>query len=310
MHPSRRRLAIVLSTIVLLIAGVLGGAAPAQAASGSYKVILKYSVVDGFAGRSIVRASGAVGDVLETRMKYYWYGVDKRPEAQVVVQQLVGKKWKNIAKAKRSGKFGFTYALPAHTVDPAVPAESIHYRFVSKKSAKHHILNKDTSKVFTVTYENPAFYTGLAAQVYAYSSAYCPTVAVHEDAAIAEAGHAGEFLWSKGISVDPAIASYAPQDLQAVALHECAHFHQFYDFGNSYKGDKVAQKNAPAVFVNDVNPATGAPDSPVSANWEPYEHAADCASHAVQPAGYLGYGGYCNPTELAAGLALIQGGTY
>jgi hypothetical protein len=312
MSTTRRRIAIALSTTVLLIAGVFAGAAPASAASVSYKVYLKFPLIDGYNKSSILRGSGSGGDTLKVSMQFRYraYSEQKAPKPKVTLQRKVGKKWTTIKTAKKGSNYSFSAKLPAYTVKAGKAKQVVKYRFKSTKSASRHVINTDYSKTFTVTYENQSLYTGLAAQVYQQLAPFCPAVAVRVDSGLAADQHAGEFIWTRGITVDPTIASYSPTDLRAVALHECAHYKQFNNFGASYTGDKKAQKASEKIFTNDVDPATGQPTSPVIGGFNPYEHAADCASHAVEPAGYLGYGGYCNPNELAAGLRLMQGKKY
>jgi hypothetical protein len=305
MHQ-RRRLATALSASALLVAASVAGAAPAHAASGSYHVSIRYQVVDGYSKGSIIRASGASGDTLKVGIT--WRGSRKEPRLRMTLQRKIGSgAWKTVKRATRSPHGGYTAKLAAYTVPAERASQKVAYRFTSTASAARGVRNTAHSKTFTVTYENPAHYVGLAKTVHDYIAPYCGTVAVHEDPRIGSMGYAGVFQFSRGITIDSQVAGYPPEKLQSVALHECAHYKQFTAFGRSADGDDRAEKRSPRVFVDDVNPATGQRDwpAPFGVPFDAYEHAADCASHALQPAGYLGYGGYCNPSELAAGLALI-----
>ncbi|MDM4763487.1 hypothetical protein QT381_10745 [Galbitalea sp. SE-J8] len=303
----RRSLAIALSTVALVAGSVVVGGAPADAAGTTYQLYLTGRAIDGYRQGTIVRASGARGDTLKVGSKYRYRGSSAAPKGKVTLQRKVGSgTWKTIKKAKQSSRYFYSAKLPAYTVPASVAVRTVKYRFRSARSVARGVLNTDYSATFTVKYENPAHYTGFQRTVYDYIAPYCPTVAVHLDRGIAADGAAGEFQWQRGISIDDTtVGAYSPAWQQGVALHECAHYHQFSAFGMSATGWKAMEKHSPSVFVNDVDPATNAPDFPVAPDWEPLEHAADCASHAVQPAGYLGYGGYCNPTELAVGLALL-----
>lgn len=311
MHPPHRRLTLVLGTTALLVVGLLGGAAPAQAAAGSYEVHLTGRTIDGFAQTSLRRASGAAGDTLKVRMEFESTGAKHRPSPLVYLERRIGAGWHRVVRAQPRNGDDIVAVLPAYTVPADVAKQYVEYRFTSERSRARGIRNTAHSDTFVVTYENPAFYSGLAKHFYAYSSLYCPTVAVHQSFRVGYSrGAAAYYQWSQGITVDPSVEDYPADDLEAVALHECAHFHQFFDYGNNRVGDLAAEKASKRVFVNDDAPAGEVTARRPEGRFDPYEHAADCASHAVQPAGYLGYGGYCNPTELAAGLTLIQGGRY
>jgi hypothetical protein len=306
MTRSRRRLLIALATSLAVGAGLLGGAAPAEAASFHASFHFKYQAIDGYKKRTLIRGSGSGGDTLKSGFVFHWYGSYHVPKPKVTVQRKVGKKWITLKSVhvKYGSQFTVSAKLPVYTVPAGVAKQKVLYRFKSTKSKKKHVDNTDYSRAFGVTYENQAMYTGFAAQMYSYLAAYCPAVAVHVDASIGANDHAGEFLWSRGITIDPSIATYSLENMQAVALHECAHDHQFFNFGASATGDKNAEAASKKIFIDDVDPANPTA-SPSIKPFDPYEHAADCASHSVQPAGYLGYGGYCNPTELAAGHALL-----
>ncbi|MFT4123756.1 MAG: hypothetical protein QM635_07990 [Microbacteriaceae bacterium] len=302
-----RRLLIALGTVALLVTGVLAGAAPAQAASStSYRLYLEGRIIDGYSKATIIRGSGASGDTLKVWVKYRYWGANTTPRAAVTLERKVGSgAWTTIKRATRSSKYYYSAKLPKYTVPAGVASQTVKYRFTSAKSASRGITNTDHSKTFTVKYENQALYTGFAATMYSYLQSYCRTVAVHIDSGLSETGYAGEYQIMRGITINPEVESYSAAYQEGIALHECAHYHQFANFGKSATGLQRSDRLAAKIFVNDVNPDTGQPDSPVVGTFDPVEHAADCASHAVQPAGYLGYGGYCNAQELAAGYALL-----
>lgn len=308
MNRSRRRLVLSLTTIAAVSAGLLVGVAPADAASAHHgRFYFKAQAIDGYAKATILRGSGSGGDTIKNYFQFYYYGAFHVPKPKVTVQRKVGKKWITLHSVKVSygGHYTVSAKLPVYRVPAGVPSQTVKYRFKSVRSASKHVDNSDYSKSYTVTYENQAMYTGFQGQMYSYLAQYCPAVALHLDASIGEQSHAGEFVWSRGITIDPTIFTYTPEYLQGVALHECAHYHQFYNFGGSAAGDKKAQAASEKIFTNDVDPVNPAATPPVVGTFDPYEHAADCASHSVQPLGYLGYGGYCNTLELNAGFRLL-----
>jgi hypothetical protein len=308
MHRSQRRILLALATAVAVVAGMLASAAPAEAATSHHaRFTFKYQAIDEYSKRNIIRGSGSSGDTLTNYYAFYWHGSYFSPKPKVTLQRKVGTKWATMKNVTvRFGKhFTVSAKLPAYTVPAGVASQKVLYRFHSTKSKKKHVDNSDYSSAYGVVYENPAMYTGFAAQMYGYLAPYCSTVAVHVSTAVAKRDHAGEFLWSRGITIDPAIANYTAPQLQGVALHECAHAHQFANFGKTARGSIEEAEAAMKIFVPDVNPDPNAPPSPQVGTFSAIEHAADCASHAVQPEGYLGYGGYCNAKELAAGGRLL-----
>ena len=92
---------------------------------------------------------------------------------------------------------------------------------------------------------------------------------------------------------------------------------QFYSYGATYKGWEKAEKGAARVYSNDVNPDPAIPTPPSRGKisdgdgpgFDAIEHGADCAQLAITQTGYLGYGGYCNPNEIAEGGALLLTGS-
>jgi len=169
--------------------------------------------------------------------------------------------------------------------------ESVHYRLASGDSV---------SAPVSVVYENQRFYKGMAATIYAYAAAYCPTTAVHVAALTGR--EAGEY--SPGASlilVDPKVGVSANLTLasqRTVAVHECSHELQWLNYGGSQEGYEQMTAAAAQHFSAGSN---GAPS---------IEHAADCGAMAVEPNGYLGYGGYCTPEELHTASRLLGGGRY
>ena len=169
--------------------------------------------------------------------------------------------------------------------------ESVQYRFASGDSA---------SSPVSVVYENQRFYTGMAATIYNYAAPYCPTTAVH--VAALSGREAGEYTPGASlILVDAGVgvtANLDPATQRTVAVHECSHELQWLNYGSTSEGYDQMTAAAAAEFSEGSN---GAPA---------IEHAADCGAMAAEPAGYLGYGGYCTPAELHTAARLLGGGKY
>jgi len=310
--PSTHRIGkVAIATVILMLVSLIAGATPANAARGDYTKFSfmdsRYNTLDTFSPKGIVRGSGASVKI-STAYTYRVVGKFKKPK--VVVQRKIGKKWitqKNV-KVVYTTNYGVTARIPAYTVPAGVVKQKVQYRFKSFKSAKKRIITADKSSAIKVTYENQAAYTGLAAAMYSGMAAYCPTATVRIDASLAADNHAGEYRIDKGIFIDPSIANYPPAELLGVALHECAHMKQFYNFGGTYKGKLKEKRAADNIFVADPDPTGASPE--YLQPFESREHAADCASRAINGGGYLGYGGYCNQVELDAGKRLMLGLRY
>jgi len=318
LKPRRRTLMAIGTAAIVLASTFVGVAAPASAAprwgqSGTTKVYFHGSSgnrVDTYNASGIVRGSGA-----QVSVKFYYkvrfYGSPSKPKNSTLsLQRKVSGKWHTIKsiKPKRTSGYSITAEIPPYFVPAGVPAQTVQYRVKLKKSGK--IVQGDTSTPIKIKYENQSMYTGFAYAIYASIAQFCPTASVRIDPTLASNDRAGQFSTQKGISIDPTVESYTVEKQQGVGLHECAHMKQFYNWGASIAGDKKAAAASAALFINDINPDPNVPTDPVVGAFDPYEHAADCASHALQPAGYLGYGGYCNPNELAAGQRLMSGSRY
>jgi hypothetical protein len=309
---------MALGTAALVLAGTFVAAAPAQAVTygdrGSTRIYFggsSYNSVDTYKASGLVRGGGTAVSV-KFAYKTRYYGSPSKPKkSTMTLQRKVGSgKWKTITKIKPKATSNqtITAEIPGYVVPAGVASQTVQYRVKVKKSGK--IVKGDTSTPIKIKYENQAAYTDLAAIAYAAMAAYCPTASVRVDPTLSDRGRAGEFSAQKGISVDDSLATYTPEYQASVALHECAHMKQFYNWGASYKGDKKMTAAATAIYVNDQNPADPASTPPVVGAFDPVEHSADCASFAINPLGYLGYGGFCNQGELDAGVRLMQGSRF
>ncbi|MFD1722122.1 hypothetical protein [Amnibacterium endophyticum] len=186
---------------------------------------------------------------------------------------------------------GSTLSVVTPPYSTSAAKESVQYRLASGDSV---------SAPVSVVYENQGFYTGMAATIYAYAAPYCPTTAVHMTAL--NGREAGEYSTGASlILVDSSVgvsANLTPASQRALAVHECSHELQWLNYRSSREGNAQMTAAAAVIFTAGSN---GAPA---------IEHAADCGALAVEPNGYLGYGGYCTPAELRAAARLLGGGRY
>jgi hypothetical protein len=272
----------------------------------------KYNLLEDFPAGHFIRGSGAAVTV-GTYYTYRAYGAVSKP--RLTVQRKVGgHKWKTLkkAKVKIGAKRKVMAKVPAYTVPASKPSQVVKYRFVSTptRTSKGRVVNTARSAPMVVTYDNPAHYVGLAATFYSAFAGYCPTTAVRVVEGLREKGASARHSPPWGVQVDSREAADDAVTITGIALHECAHYKQFANFGSTRKGYRKSHKVSDTIFVNDLNPAGGTP--PAVVPFESWEHAADCASQVTNPLGFppSGYGGYCNPDELAAATRLMQGGKY
>lgn len=303
----------MLATALIASAISALGAAPAQASTSidyptSYYFASTY--VDGNAYRSAKLGNGGTLKVESYLGWRYYSGYKVKPH--VNLQRKIGDgKWLTVKENLAVSAKGHTSTTtPAYFT--AKTSAKVYYRFKSVAytvSSARGVASTTHSKVITLTYQNQKKYTGLRAKAYKVVKAYCPNTAVEIGAPIsAEAGHyrTGSLL----ISLQPELKSYPAHDAASVFLHECAHERQFINWGSTDGGWKKMERTMPKYFVNDRTPAKVKPTDFGYGDSEPFdavEHAADCAALSIDPQGYLGYGGYCNPAELKAGRALITG---
>jgi hypothetical protein len=168
---------------------------------------------------------------------------------------------------------------------------TVQYRLVSGASV---------SRAMTVVYENQRRYTGMAATVYRFIQRYCPGSAVH--VAALDGREAGDYrTGALLIRIDRAVGRTTvtdPIDQRALALHECSHERQWLNYGATAAGRTRMLAAAKRYF--------SVPGDAI----EPVEHAADCGAQALDPGGYLGYGGTCSAVALHEGERLLLGEQY
>lgn len=275
----------------------------------------KYNRLDGFSFKSAERGSNTAVQ-LEAAWKTY-RGVKPILPKVFVQRRIDGGKWKKVSGAK--GKIGKDFVkatVPAYVVTAGVAAETIDYRLKSKKLTKgpRRARRSVTSDKFTVSYFNQAMFTGDQARFYAPIAQLCPNANIHIDTTDITEEHDAVFSWQHGITIDTAaLAAYVNEpevSKLGIAIHECAHMKQFYNWGGTNQTWKTLVKDSAEVFVADNNPDPAVPTVPMAEGWAPLEHAADCAKELISAERYRTYGGYCNQAEYAAAGLLWQGLKY
>jgi len=305
----------VLLAGAVLALGVLGGATVAEAAPPAAASVSRYRLGElvvagrGDATTSTIGNGGSL--VLLGAYDVSWSGT--RAPMRLALERRIGHgRWTRTSATVRPTKDG----LMARTPRWSTKAErrAVAYRLVSRAytAGSQRVPTTSRSRVVTITTENQARYSGLAKRVWTAAKRYCPGTAVHVARLGSAAGdyRTGTLL----IRVTADVAAYGDRNLRALALHECSHERQWLNYGGTAAGHRTMTAAAKRIFGTWSRPAgSPAPPYPVEAPdaaITPIEHAADCGAQALNPGGYLGYGGYCTPKQLAAGKRLLLGHRY
>ena len=297
-------------------AGLLGGpqrAAPRPSGAAAQNSFTFQAVsLNGYTDRKQYAGSGAALSLLVG-----WRDSFHEPyEAPAIVlqQRVDGGTWRPVRAVLLDRATTLTASL-SYKVATGRKSAVVDYRLavLPGTTAAGYTWSATTSRSVTVVYENQARYTGLARTMYDYIQPYCPNAAVHVVGELKGSEtigyyHGGGYL----IDIIDKAARYTAPYRRSVALHECAHERQFLNWGATPEGWDSMQLAATAIFADDTTPAgqRPTPHGEYTGPFLPYEHAADCAALSVNPGGYLGYGGYCNPAEVAAGRALMRGNQF
>lgn len=308
------------ATVVTLLCGLVGTiglasgaqAAPALGAETASvsTVTLGTLAFDGNGGRSTSTVGNGGRLALVGAYGIHWLGEQATP--RVTLQRKVGTgRWTTTTARVSVTDQGLTARTPAFSTTAKQRTVAYRFRSLAYRTATNGVQNTAVSKTVRIVYENQQRYTGLAKTIYRTVRPYCPATAVHVDPLAEKAGdyRTGALL----IRVAGAVRQYRAIDIRAVALHECSHERQWLAYGGTAKGWATMEAKAATTFADWTKPAgTSTPyryDEP-SASITPVEHAADCGAQAVNRGGYLGYGGYCTPTELQAAKRLLLGHRY
>lgn len=274
----------------------------------------KYNRIDGFGFITAARGSGT-GVKVEAAWKTY-RGVKPILPKVFVQSRVDGGRWTKVKGVKgRIGKDYVSAKVPAHVVPAGVAAQQVDYRLKTKKPKKgpRRARRSVSSDPVSVRFENQAMYAGDQLRFYNAISSLCPHAIVTLDPGTITGDNDALFSWQYGITIDAVALAASPEpeaEKLAIAVHECAHMKQFYLWGGTNQSWKKLVARSAEVFVADTNPDPNVPTPPMDPEWAPLEHAADCATRVIYPNQVRTYGGYCNPTEMAAAGLLWQDQKY
>ena len=274
----------------------------------------KYNQIDGFVLPTAKRGSGTAVQVSVAWKTYR--GVKPLLPKVFVQRQVDGGRWEKVSGARGRIRRRLAVAdIGAYAVPAGVAAQSVAYRLKTKKLKKgpRRARRSVKSDPVTVTYDNQAMYGGTQAYYYNTIASLCPNASITFGSTSTTVGADAIFSWQNGITIDDVALAAQNNDAvenESAAVHECAHFRQFYNWGGTRRSWSALVKRSGEIFVADLNPDLAVVTPPMDPKWAPLEHAADCATLAIYPTNVRTYGGYCNPAELASAALLWQGQKY
>jgi hypothetical protein len=212
------------------------------------------------------------------------------PLTAVVERRVGAGAWKATAQKVTTRTSTFHVHVPAYSTSTAAPDVTVGYRVRVRTAGI--VGSGDASPAITVRYRNPARFTGVTRTLQQAVRPYCPSAVVR---VVRLSGNAaGDYTTGQySLRVDASIAHYSAVNRRAVALHECGHYLQWRNYGATNAGWSAMKRDAKAIFGTNSS--------------EPVEHMADCIARAANPGGYLGYGGTCTATQLAASKRMLAG---
>lgn len=314
MNHILRKLAVLAASM-----GVAASLCAASAVSASPAASVDFTFNSGGVnGYSAAKIYTGTGSKVRLTPGWSWSGYESDTlRLRLSVQRDTGSGWKTVSTASPLATGGIDILAP--TFKTSAKSQAVKYRLFSAayEDATGRVEADAYSPAVTVVYENQQKYTGYAKEMYGYMKQYCSQVAVHSVSSIdGNPGLAGQAAGSSQfIKVRSSERVKPVAYRKAIALHECAHVRQWLNYGASPAGDELAAKQEAKYFTNDSAPKALRNNNPYgakipAASFAPAEHAADCSSMALNPKGYLGYGGYCKASELKRGKALMLGKHY
>jgi hypothetical protein len=200
-------------------------------------------------------------------------------------------RWKDTGQAVTTRGSQFDVRIRPYSTSSTTADRTVRYRVVVRAGGA--VREGDSSPAVTVRYRNMQRYTGFSLAMYNAVRRYCPAATIrimrlpHD-----EAGEQPFGLYELRFS--PSVRGYDPAYARSVALHECGHFLQWKNYGSSATGYRTMLRQANRIY------GTNHP--------HPVEHMADCIARAVEPRGYLGYGGRCTARQLRYAQHVLAGG--
>lgn len=288
----RARIRLLASALAGVLLVTVLPAAPASAVgTGTIGVEFAWSGINGSAYDSTPAFSSRTVRAQFAFRRWAWSREAATAPVVGRLQRKVGSgAWRSTTQAVRTRTTVFDVRIRPYSLDAAARNVTVRYRVAVHAGGS--VREGDVSPAVTVRYENPRRYTGFALAMHQAVQRYCPEATIHVMAL--PGGEAGEQpLGRYELRIAPGVRDYSAAYARSVALHECAHFLQWKVYGASSSGYRTMLRQADRIFG--TNHAV------------PMEHMADCMARAVEPHGYLGYGGRCTATQLRYAERVLAG---
>lgn len=282
-------------TLTLLIDGL--SALPARAESsnpaGTVAAVFAWAGVNGTGRRSTPAFLSRTVRLSFTYTRWYWSPEGRTVAIPGALQRKIGTgPWATVRRVTSDSGSRFTVRAAPLSRHAAANGRTVWYRI--RITAAGVVRQGAVSPAVEVRYQDLHRYTGFRLFLYTAVRKYCPAATI--SVMRLPAGRAGEQptgLYE--LRIAPFVQQYSATYERAVVLHECGHFLQYENYGSTALGWARMLKQADRIYGTN-HPA-------------PMEHMADCISHAVEPRGYLGYGGRCTPKQLGYAWRVLHGGT-
>jgi hypothetical protein len=287
-----------LTAVALCLSLLLDGlsALPARAASGSdgaVAAVFGWAGVNGTGTRSTPAFLSRSVALTFTYTRWYWAPEGRTIAIPAELQRSIGSgAWTTVRRVTSTGPTRFAVRVPPVSLDAGATDRTIRYRLRVVAGGVVH--TGGISPSVKVRYQNVHRYTGFRLLLYDAARKYCPEATIH--VMRLRPGRAGEQpVGLYELRISPAVRGYAAAYKRSVVLHECGHFLQYKNYGSTLAGRARMLQQADRIYGTN-HPA-------------PVEHMADCISHAVEPRGYLGYGGRCTAKQLRYAWRILRGHT-
>jgi hypothetical protein len=288
---------VPLTAAALCLSLLLDGlsALPAQAGtrSGTVAAVFGWAGVNGTGQRSTPAFLSRPVVLTFTYTRWYWAPEGRTIGIPAELQRRTGSgAWTTVRSVTSTEPTRFTVRVPPVSQSPRAKDRTIRYRL--RVTAGGVVHTGGISPGVTVRYQNVHRYTGFRLFLYTAARKYCPEATIH--VMRLRPGRAGEQpVGLYELRISPAVRGYAAAYKRSVVLHECGHFLQYKNYGSTLAGRARMLQQADRIYGTN-HPA-------------PVEHMADCVSHAVEPRGYLGYGGRCTAKQLRYAWRILRGHT-
>jgi hypothetical protein len=291
-RPARIRLLTAVLATALAAALLPASPATAETGQGGIAVAFAWSDINGSGYRTTQAYTSRSVRARFAFQKWWWSSASSTAPVVGMVQRRIGTgAWRSTGQSVVTRSTVFDVRIRPYSLKATAKGATVRYRIAVPTGGT--VREGDVSSAVKVVYKNVHRYTGFALALYRAVRQYCPAAVIR--VMRLPAGEAGEQPFGLyEIRIAPAVRTYRPAYARSVALHECGHFLQWKNYGSSNEGYRTMLRQANRIYGTNHN--------------YPMEHMADCIARAVEPNGYLGYGGRCTAKQIRYAWRVLKGG--